>query len=368
MYIENDLVRIAKRENNKARPYLVVNQLQGKHIPVLPSTAIHMFHQLGNLIKTDYKEEKLLMIGFAETATAIGAAIATQVGGYYIQTTREIIDDVDYLYFTESHSHATEQKLVKDDISLVIDKIDRIIFIEDEITTGNTIMNIIKLLKKEYQNRIKFSVASLLNGMNAEAKTIYEEHDITTHFLVKTSHDSYETKIETVEDNGIYHKPDCKIGSHTYQELVCVDYLNARRIVLGKDYLKACENLWMQIHNKIDLVQYKNILVLGTEEFMYPALFVAEQIEQLDKKVRFHATTRSPIVVSNDENYPLHVRYQLASVYKEDRTTFVYDLEQYDIVLIITDSTCNNRNGLYGMINALHMCGNSNIYYIRWCE
>ena len=58
------------------------------------------------------------------------------------------------LFFSEAHSHATEQKLVKDDIDRVINDIDRIVFIEDEVTTGNTIMNIIKIITKEYQKKI----------------------------------------------------------------------------------------------------------------------------------------------------------------------------------------------------------------------
>ena len=33
-YTEKDLVKIAKRENNPKRNYLVVDPLQGKHIPV----------------------------------------------------------------------------------------------------------------------------------------------------------------------------------------------------------------------------------------------------------------------------------------------------------------------------------------------
>lgn len=45
-YVENDLVRIAKRENNTKRGYLVVNPLQGKHIPVSPSKALQLFQEL----------------------------------------------------------------------------------------------------------------------------------------------------------------------------------------------------------------------------------------------------------------------------------------------------------------------------------
>ena len=57
------------------------------------------------------------------------------------------------LFFSEAHSHATEQKLVKDDIDRVINDIDRIVFIEDEVTTGNTIMNIIKIKQKSIRKK-----------------------------------------------------------------------------------------------------------------------------------------------------------------------------------------------------------------------
>ena len=106
-YKEEDLVVIAKRENNTKRTYLVVNKLQGKHIPVSPSKALAMFDTLADILKNRYQNEKVLFVGFAETATAIGARVANTFGGIYIQTTREKIPDVDYLFFTESHSHAT---------------------------------------------------------------------------------------------------------------------------------------------------------------------------------------------------------------------------------------------------------------------
>ena len=167
MYIEKELVRIAKRENNTKRKYLVVNALQGKHIPVKADEAFGMFRCLADKLRGKYENERILLIGFAETATAIGAALAVELEMPYIQTTREVINGVDYLFFTEAHSHATEQKLVKDDIDAIAENTDRIIFIEDEVTTGNTILDIIGVIKKNYGERIKFSVASLLNGMDS---------------------------------------------------------------------------------------------------------------------------------------------------------------------------------------------------------
>ena len=54
MYSENELVTIARRENNNKRGYLVINKLQGKHIPVAPSKALKMFFELAELIKKEY--------------------------------------------------------------------------------------------------------------------------------------------------------------------------------------------------------------------------------------------------------------------------------------------------------------------------
>ena len=147
-YTESDLVKIAKRENNTKRNYLVVNPLQGKHIPVRPSKALSLFSSLVDTFREEYQNERLLLVGFAETATAIGSQAAISFGAKYIQTTREPIANVEYLFFSEEHSHATEQKLVKNDIDSAVDDIDRIVFIEDEVTTGNTILNIINILDK----------------------------------------------------------------------------------------------------------------------------------------------------------------------------------------------------------------------------
>ena len=109
MYSESDLVKIAKRENNNKRKYLVVNPLQGKHVPVSPTEALSLFSQLSSLLVGQYDKDSTLVIVFAETATAIGACVAIELGMQYVQTTRACVEGADYLFFTESHSHAMEQ-------------------------------------------------------------------------------------------------------------------------------------------------------------------------------------------------------------------------------------------------------------------
>ena len=103
---------------------------------------------------------------------------------------------------------------------------------------------------------------------------------------------------------------------------------------------------------------------------MFPGLLVGQKAEALwpDKKIRFHATTRSPIEVFPEEDYPLHSRAELESLYEESRKTFIYNLEQYDQVLIITDAEQIWEKGMQSLTEALRKCGNEQITLIQWGE
>jgi hypoxanthine-guanine phosphoribosyltransferase len=327
-----------------------------------------LFDSFAGIVYHTYQWEKLVLVGFAETATAIGAALATKMDCFYIQTTREVIPQVEYLYFSEAHSHATEQKLIKDDIDRVITCIDRIIFIEDEVTTGNTIKNIIQIIENEYgKHKVKFSIASILNGMEEDIEQEFLEKQIGLHYVVKTEHSNYEVIAEQYENDGIYYNKKRATEDVSYQYKEYGNYVNARRVVESKQYLGACESLWEHISKDIVISEKKKILVLGTEEFMFPALLFALKLEELGNNVRFHATTRSPIVVSKDVSYPLHKRYELLSFYDSERVTFIYELNQYEECYILTDAREQDEIGKRSILHALKHAGNDNIRVIRWC-
>ena len=364
MYTEKDLVAVAKRENNTKRKYLVVNKLQGKHIPVDPRKSLEMFTELAQQVKQAYANEKILLVGFAETATAIGSAVAAETGARYIQTTRENIPDAEYLFFSEQHSHATEQKLVKNDIDSVINDIDRIVFVEDEITTGNTILNIINIIEKLYTAKINFSVAALINGMDEASAKVYAERGITVHYLVKTRNSKYDEVADKYEINGTYVSADTNKSDIKVETITLTGHVDARRLTDGNTYKQACETLYQQIKGKLDVSG--NILVLGTEETMYPAMYVGARLADDGYTVKNHATTRSPIAVSKDKGYPLHTRYTLKSLYDEERTTFIYNIGKYDTVLIVTDAENITDNSLNTLLNAISAGGNNRVYIIRW--
>lgn len=364
IYTEKDLVRIAKRENNNKRGYLVVDPLQGKHVPAIPAEAINLFKDLSGRVKDKYKDNEILVIGFAETATAIGAQVAIDLKARYIQTTREQIEGVEYLFFSEAHSHATEQKLVKDDIDLAFGTVDRIIFVEDEVTTGNTIMNIINLLRATYSKKIDFTILSLLNGMDEEALKRSKNENIDLYYVLKTDHSCFEDKASVYNMDGIYHEvngDEC----FNYKLWDVNGWVNARRLINGDDYGKACELLYENVVNMLKISKDESVLVVGTEEFMYPALYIGAKLEAMGCDVRSHSTTRSPIAVYKEDEYPLHERYKLESVYDKNRVTFLYDIKKYDRVIVVTDSKLSEDGALNSLINAIQQ-NNDKIDVVRW--
>ena len=382
---KNEFVKIAKRENNKKRNYLVVNGLLGKHVPASPGRVFELFDSLADLLKDAYCGEKLLLVGFAETATAVGARAAVKLRSWYIQTTREEIPKAEYLFFTESHSHATEQKLVRGDMEEVCRKVDRIVFIEDEVTTGNTIWKIIDILRKICPSHMRYAVASLLNGMGKSDLERYRSANIDLLYLIKANHENFAEIAESYCGDGRYvplHEKRNEEAEMYAQRASHYDnpfqgclkmfnlcgYINSRRLTAGAAYEEACGRLWKQITERLDFSGNEKVLVIGTEEFMYPPLYVGACLERCGCTVRCHSTTRSPIEVCSNEEYPLHTRYELESFYQKGRTTYIYDLMRCDRVIIITDASDMNSRGAESLLYALSLCGNNNIQIFRWCQ
>ena len=360
------IIAAAKRENNSRRSFVLVNRLQGKHVPASPSQAMEMFRQLADALKQRYPSEPCLAIGFAETATAIGLAVAQACQYASMTTTREPLPDVSYLFFSEAHSHATEQKLVQDDLDSITGQIKRIVFVEDEVTTGRTILQIVQLLRKQYgADRFSFTAASLLNGMGETEQVVYAREQIDCVFLHKTMPELYDDLLAQYTQLGAAHSLPQAHGLTA--PVFCFDgRLELRRLQQPRQIQQQCAALWEFVQQQIAVQPQERILVLGTEEFMYPALAIGQQLEQAGCQVWCHATTRSPIIPIRQQGYPLQARWQLCSLYDARRTTYLYELNSYDKVIVITDAVLQNNRGWETLLAALRETGNQCIYGIEW--
>ena len=398
MFELDDLIRVAKRENNFRRKYLYVNPLQGKHMPVSPGIALDLFSGLREKLISRYPGERLMVIGFAETATAIGSSLA--YGGvnvsYYVSTTREDLSGAAYLVFAEAHSHAPEQRLALNGFAEVLGapageqdgiaagrfdrKVARIVFAEDEVTTGNTIMNLVRLIREKWGSASpEFGIVSVLNSMTDARLSEFAAQGVPCDYLFRIP---YEYRISSV-DSYSYGSPeqagdteapsrndrsDSSDRADATQIIELGNYRNPRFLSLSADLRSRTDQFVRAALERLpDLKPGAGVLILGTEEFMFPGLLLGASLEKRrpDLRVRFHATTRSPIAVSRDADYPLHQRWDLSGLYDPGRRTFIYNLDCYDQVLIVTDS-CFWQQGLPCLEAALRQAGNRRITLIQW--
>lgn len=369
-YSVDDLVRLAKRDNNSIRPYLYVNPKQGKHIPTNPEDAIGMCRELADIVNTAYPNDLLYVIGFAETATGIAAAVSSFLNNvvYYQNTTREYHEDEEYLYFTESHSHASDQMLRSAEIGDCIQNVDRIIFIDDEVTTGSTICKLIDIIKEKYNtDALKYSIVSILNSMTEERRDQLDSDGIDFLFLLEIPHEYKKRSIMNTRFEGERHTVFETDESPILKKIEFLSNVDPKGIVKFRNYNKSIDRYVEEIERFLGEDHYNKVLVMGTEEFMYPTFKVGEMLKRkgIADDVKIHSTTRSPIIASGTEGYPLFHRYQIRSIYDEKRVTYVYNLEQYDKVLILTD-TMTNSAGLSDLLFALKSAGNKDIGIAKW--
>ncbi len=149
----HDLLGLALRRNPK-RAHLLVSNVLGKHVPQRPSRVYGAGFALGEDVRKLLGEEAAacaVVLGYAETATGLGHAVADGVGvAPYLHSTRRPVDGVAKAGgFEESHSHATSHLLLPEDPGLLAGA-GPLVLVDDEFSTGNTVLNTIRDLHERY--------------------------------------------------------------------------------------------------------------------------------------------------------------------------------------------------------------------------
>ena len=372
-----DVIKMAKRHNNPKRDFLFVNTILGKHIAVQGRDALMMHRALGDKVYELFKEKgwenkKVLLVGFAETATALAQNIMfyslkfkekfpLNIVGY-TQTTREELPSNQYtnIAFEEEHSHATSQKLYFDK---ELDY-DVVLFVEDEITTGNTILNFISQFEK-HQSGKDYAVASILNWQNDKDAKTFSEKGVEVAFLVrgKMKDNLPSFSIEEGKEYDLYHDDaDYKVNL-----TLCHNPRLPMTAEQFSKYVSFGDNKDKEFSKLISLKDSKKkTLIIGTEENMFVPIYFAIII---DADVK--ATTRSPIESSLENGYPISSRLKLNSAYESGRVTYLYDMDLGDyeqFVIFVEEESPVFEDGLtkflstYGEVKVVHQKG---LYYIE---
>lgn len=367
-----DVIKMAKRHNNPKRDFLFVNTLLGKHIAVQGRDALMMHRALGDKVyelfkKKGWENKKVLLVGFAETATALAQNIMfyslkfkekfpLNIVGY-TQTTREELPSNQYtnIAFEEEHSHATSQKLYFDK---ELDY-DVVLFVEDEITTGNTILNFISQFEK-HQSGKDYAVASILNWQNDKDAKTFSEKGVEVAFLVrgkmKTELPSFsikEGKEYDLYQDEVNYKANLSLRNNPRLPMTVEEF---------SEYVTFGDNKDKEFSKLISLKDSKKkTLIIGTEENMFVPIFFAIII---DADVK--ATTRSPIESSLENGYPISSRLKLNSAYESGRVTYLYDMDLGDyeqFVIFVEEESPVFEDELtkflstYGEVKVVHQKG-----------
>lgn len=375
--LQADLIRVAKRENNERRRYVLVNTLQGKHVPVLPSASYEMMTALGRVVLPEMRGKNVLVVGFAETATAIAAVVAGTLGCRFITTTRESIPGSSRYYrFLEEHSHATDQSICGDRLDELVNGVDALLLVDDEISTGKTVCNMITELCANIPElaKVQFYALSVVNRMNEEELACFGQRGIYARWLVRMEKDGYDAYISSV--SAVALRSCNSIAEHGRSIAVqpVSGSIDPRLGVTDiSQYARACARLAGRLADMLclKLSRAQRVLILGTEECMYPAMITGLAFEKHFPAlaVRGHATTRSPITPSESfPHYPIRNGWSLRSFYDSARQTFIYNLDRYDFAVVLTDAYQEPSAGAEDLALALREHGVCETYIFRWIE
>lgn len=408
----DSLMTVGARINPK-RSFLFISKLLGKHLDVNPNIPKVAGHLLSNLYLKHYHnvdfsnvdtlvkalngnvegldkelnrkyllDSPVLFIGFAETATGLGHAVFSSFyNGYYTHTTREDIKDYKSVFdFNEEHSHATGHSCFLIEKSL-FNIANRVVLIDDEITTGKTSLNLIKEIKENF-GVDKFTILSILDWRTKEwldyEKKFCDENNIDLDVLSLISGEINITKDYTFEDTAIEESISNTVTAPTVRNISKSNISGNKISALTNKgevyYSKYTGRFGIPSFYNDDIEKmskymgyclskerkYDKTLVLGMGEFIYIPSRIASF---MGDNVYYKSSTRSPIFCNEGDNYPIQNRIKFKI---NDIQYYLYNMKDvYEEVFIIHETPLSNRDK-NEIIKQLALCNLRNIVFFKF--
>ncbi|MGW1888907.1 phosphoribosyltransferase [Streptomyces sp. NPDC002004] len=326
-----DMLGLALRRNPK-RAHLLVSNVLGKHVPQLPSVVHRSGYELGLRVRELLGEadaRRAVVLGYAETATGLGHSVADGLGlAPYLHSTRRPVAGVEQAGgFEESHSHATSHLLLPEDPGLLRGD-GPLVLVDDEFSTGNTVLNTIRDLNRRFP-RERYVIVALVDMRSAADRgrldAFAREIGARVDLIAAAS--------GTVRlPDGVLDKGRALVARHEQDTpappaparhpvaRVALDWPDglpdggrhgftpAHRELLEA----ALPAMAARIADALPPAARHDrcrVLVLGFEELMYAPLRLALALEErADAEVRYSTTTRSPVLAVDDPGYAIRSR------------------------------------------------------------
>ena len=294
-----------------------------------------------------------VVLGFAETATALGHCVAEALGGAdYLHSTRRPVAGVATAgSFVEEHSHHTGHLLLPSDPGLLAGP-RPLVLVDDELSTGRTAVNTITALHRAAP-RAHYVLATLVDlredALAGLPDGVWVDVVALTRACLTLPPDLAERAVALRAElggataaarpaaAGAPHHP--AVSGAAAPAIACathagVDAIGAHAAGAGAPARVLLEDLgwptglpagarhgFTAAHHRLlavalpelaaDLARAADVragertLVLGTEELMAVPLRLAAALADAGHDVRFSTTTRSPAVVVDEPDYAL---------------------------------------------------------------
>jgi adenine/guanine phosphoribosyltransferase-like PRPP-binding protein len=361
------LAGLALRRNPR-RAHLLVSRVLGKHLAVDPAVALKAAARLAAKVVSHSPGDAagFLVFGFAETATALGQAVAAALpASVCVLSTRR--PGASTIVFAEEHSHATDHRVLAS--AEVINAPRTVVLVDDELSSGRTAVNTIRALHREATHPA-YVVAALLDLRPAAARREFDllaaELGVPVEAVSLLSGELHIPSDAPARVAGIVadaDAPELLPAAHPAQLITACwpakTQLCARHgwdaadeSALDAAVRPLAEALLAGIPASAD-----RLLVLGTEELMYAPLRLASALADLlvgtGRQVRYQSTTRSPVAPIDRDDYAVRCALEFSAPDEPERSSFVYNVRPgvADHIIVVTDG------GETGpMINALRGC------------
>jgi hypothetical protein len=344
-----DLVRLALRRNPR-RAHLLVSAVLGKHIPADPRTVLGAGLELGRLVGKSLDGASGLVLGFAETATALGHCVAEALGADYLHSTRRAVPGaVESGTFQEEHSHATGHRLLPADPALLSHG-EVLVLVDDEISTGRTALNTIDALHAVSPRR-RYVVAALVDMRTdadvaamadfAAARGVRLDVVAVARGRVSWPADFPARAAWAVGAEHAERAPDTATAQLiTYGGAWPAEVREGGRHGFGPADVAAAHRAAAAVAAAVAPRCADRVLVLGTEELMYAPLLIAAELADRLPHVRVSSTTRSPVLSLDVPGYPIRTALRFASHDPAEdgpgpRYAYNVAAELTDIVLVV---------------------------------
>lgn len=301
---------------NPRRGFLVVSRVLGRHLPARPNEMRTSARDLAALVPADLPGP-VLVLGFAETAVCLGQTVCREWRARtgrgdagFLPSTRQRIDARLLCRFEEPHSHASAHLVYRPALP-GFEAPRSLVLVDDEVSTGTTVGQAAAALIECWPRVERIVVASLTDWSGDDWLKRLPRPATAVSLLAGALAWTPDPAAPAVVDAA----PTGSLGR-----------LAAHRNRGRLGWAGAAIDL-----PSFQVAPGEAVRVVGTGEFTYPPLLLAEALEAAGHDVVMQATSRSPALVGGairhaiafDDNYGTSVPNYLYNTVADERRTLI---------------------------------------------